>query len=396
MKIAIACGGTGGHIFPGLATAEVLRARNHKVELWLSGKDIEKKALASWNGAVITIKTRGFPYRPDMGYVSALFSHCRAFLQCRRELRRDRPDVLLAFGGYGSVAPALAASSLAIPVILHEANVIPGRANRFLSRWAKVFALGFEETRSHIRHPNMVYTGIPLREMKTVSPSATCFNGRAGQSCPAAAGAVRPRLSDTRTPQADWNLLKPGVFTILAMGGSRGAHALNEVTTRTVTKLHANGKAAQIIHLTGTTDENETRELYRTSGLPHLVFAFLHDMDRAFVRASLAICRAGASTCAELARYGVPALLIPYPHAASNHQLANARALEKSGAADVIEEKDLTADWLADYICRLMADPAKLQRMRAAALKRAAPDAAAALADLAVSMRGPQYDKERT
>lgn len=352
MKIGIACGGTGGHVFPGLATAEVLRARGHEVTLWVSGRDIEKEALGGWVGPVITVPTRGFPSRPGAKYVGAFRLLWRAFLQCRRTIRLYPPDVFLAMGGYASAAPVMAAHSRSIPVVLHEANVVPGRANRFLSRWAKVFALGFEETRHHIAHPNMVYTGIPLRKMKAENINA------------------------------DGNILKPGTFTILAMGGSRGARALNEIVAKAVVNLHVGGKAVQIIHLTGAEDETSVRKKYLEAGLPHLVFAFLHNMDQAYRQTSLAICRAGGSTCAELAQFGVPALMIPYPHATSKHQLANARACAAAGAAEVAVEKELTADRLAKYICRLMTDNNKLQRMKNAALKRADKDAAGALADL--------------
>ncbi|MDO9540759.1 MAG: UDP-N-acetylglucosamine--N-acetylmuramyl-(pentapeptide) pyrophosphoryl-undecaprenol N-acetylglucosamine transferase, partial [Kiritimatiellia bacterium] len=289
MKIGIACGGTGGHIFPGLATAEVLRARGHEVTLWVSGRDIEKEPLGGWNGPLITVPTRGFPLRPGIKQAGALWMFGRAFLQCRRQMRLCPPDIFLAMGGYASVAPVMAARLLSIPVILHEANVIPGRANRFLSRWADVFTLGFEETRNHITHRNMIYTGMPLRKMKAENTNI------------------------------DWNMFKPGIFTILIMGGSRGAHKLNEVAAKTVVNLHAEGKAVQIIHLTGAEDEINVRKIYLACGVPHLVFSFLHNMDQAYGQTSLAICRAGASTCAELAQYGVPALLIPYPHAASDH-----------------------------------------------------------------------------
>lgn len=352
MKIGIACGGTGGHIFPGRATAEVLCARGHEVTLWMSGRDIEKKALDGWHGPVIAVQTRGFPSRPGIKYFSFFWLLIRAFRQCRRQMRISPPNVFLAMGGYASVAPVMAAHALSIPVILHEANVVPGRANRFLSRWADVFALGFEETRSHIAHRNMIYTGIPLRSM------------------------------NAENANINWCVLKPGVFTILAMGGSRGAHALNEVVTEAVGALHAAGQAVQIIHLTGIDDEHSVRKKYCVGGVPHLVFAFLHDMTQAYQRASLAICRAGGSTCAEIAQYGLPALMIPYPHAASNHQLANAQAMKNAGAAGVIEEKELTAEWLTAYICALMTDNDQLQRMKTAALKRADKDAAGALADI--------------
>lgn len=354
MKIGIACGGTGGHIFPGMATAEILRDRGHEVTLWMGGNDIEKKALTGWTGAVITVQSTGLPPRPGLKHLNSLALNWRAFLECRRKMRFSPQEVLLAMGSYASFAPVMAARTLSIPVVLHEANVIPGRANIFLSRFARVFALGFEETRNHVRHGNMVYTGIPLR-----------------------------RLNVKDTSQ-DWKLLKPDVFTVLVMGGSRGARSLNEIAARAILNLHESGNAVQVIHLTGTDDEAHIRKTYLDAGVKHLVFAFLHNIDQAFQRASLALCRAGASTCAEIVKFGVPALLIPYPHAASNHQMANARALENAGAADVIEENKCRPGWLAGYIGAGIKDMARLQKMRQAAMNRTDKDAAVALAELVI------------
>jgi UDP-N-acetylglucosamine--N-acetylmuramyl-(pentapeptide) pyrophosphoryl-undecaprenol N-acetylglucosamine transferase len=361
MKIGIACGGTGGHIFPGLATAEFLRSEGHEVILWISGREVEQKALdGCWYGTLITIKTTGFQSRPGWSWLKPLKQLFLAYLQCRRDMRRLRPDALLAMGGYAAVAPVIAALEISIPVIIHESNVIPGRANRLLKHWARTFALGFNETRNHISHPNLVYTGIPIREMK--------FENIA----------------------INWSMLTPGVFTLFIIGGSRGAHALNEVVTRTIINLHAAGKPIQVIHLTGTEDENSVRQAYFDAGVPNVVVAFMHDMANAYHRATLAICRAGGSTCTELAYYGVPALLVPYPFAASHHQLANADALKKAGAADVIEESKLTVDRLSAYILDLMANGQKLQDMKKAALKRADRNAAKALADLVLETAGKQ------
>lgn len=356
MKIGIACGGTGGHVFPGLATAEILRARGHEIVLWVSGRAVEKEALGAWNGPVIAVHVCGFPLRPGIRYFGALLLLWRALLQCRHDMRLWRPDIFLAMGGYASVAPVMAARLLSIPIILHEANVIPGRANRFLSRWATAVALGFDETRSYLKHRNMVYTGMPLRKMKATNADS------------------------------GWDVLRPGVFTILVMGGSRGAHTLNKVASKAMVDLHASGKSVQVIHLTGADDEQNIRAEYFSAGVPHIVFSFLRDIAQAYRRASFAVCRAGASTCAEIAQYGVPALLIPYPYAASGHQLANARVMEKAGAADVIEEKSFDDYWLADYISKLMTDKERLEKMKRAALRRTDENAAALLADLVLSM----------
>lgn len=352
MKIAVACGGTGGHIFPGLSTAEALRTRGHDVSLWTGARASERAALAGWTGPVFQVRSRGLPAGFGTGSVAALATLFFSFLESRRRMRSARPDVFLAMGGHACAVPALAAVSLGVPLVLHEANVVPGRATRFLARFAKTFAIGFEETRAHIKHPGMVYTGMPLRK-------------------------TRPGAA----PYAEY-ALKPGSFIVLAMGGSRGARAINELVPAALAALRAGGRDVSAIHLAGAEDEREVRWKYDSAGVPSRVHAFLDDVSGAFRASALAVCRSGASTCAELAHFGLPAILVPYPFAASNHQLANARAVEKAGAAKVIEENALTAEKLATMIADLMDDAPGLARMRQAARGRAKDGAADRLADL--------------
>lgn len=376
MKIGIACGGTGGHIFPGLAVAEILRQRGHTVILWLAGKPGEDLALAGWVGTVVTVYARGVSSHAPQVLFAAGLRLVRAVLQCRQSMRHFSPDVLLAMGSYASIGPVLAARWLNIPVVLHEANVIPGRAIRFLSRWAQAVALGFEETRQHLAHRRLVFVGMPVRqhvERGNQAMAAACRTANAGP---------QSEIENHKLEINQWGALIPGRFTLLIMGGSRGAHRLNEIVSRTVIRLHGAGDAIQVIHLTGQSDEEAVRQAYQKNGVPHAVFGFLHDMARAYRPATLAICRSGASTCAELAYYGVPALLVPYPFAIHQHQTANADALASSGSADICDEQILTVEWLASYVAGLMRDPARLAHMRAAALRRVTRDPAAMLADL--------------
>lgn len=360
MKIGIACGGTGGHIFPGLAVAQVLRQRGHEVHLYLAGKAGEDLALAAWQGPVVKVPARGISSPDPWTLLLTGIGLLRAVLQCRKTLRRFGPDVLLAMGSYASVGPVLSARWLRIPVVLHEANVIPGRAIRFLCRWAEAVAVSFPETRAQLAHRRLLVTGMPVR------------------------GTGRQTTDDGRQIAAieNWAELVPGRFTILVMGGSRGAHRLNEVVSLAILRLHREGHALQVIHLTGLTDEHTIRQAYQGGGVPQAVFGFLQDMPRAYHWASLAICRSGASTCAELSVYGVAALLVPYPFAIHRHQTANADALAAAGAADLCDEQLLTVDFLTDYLIGLMRDPARLARMREAARSRVTNIPAAALADL--------------
>ena len=354
VKIAVACGGTGGHVFPGLATARELLSRGHDVALWLTGRDTEQSARKDWDGPVVEVPARGFPSGFSWKSLQTAGKLVQAVRQCRREMRRNRPDVLLAMGSYASVGPCGAARLLGVPIVLHEANVIPGRAVRLFARSAAAVAAGFEETRCHLRGAKLAVVGIPLREELT-----------------AAAKELPPRAATGREP-----------FRLLIVGGSMGAHRLNEVAADALARLKKEGPAFAVVHLTGRDDEAAVRAAYRAADVPAEVIAFTKYMAPLYHAADLAICRAGASTCAELAFFGVPALFVPYPNAAMDHQTANARALEKRGAADVVDEAALTPEWLAAYLAQTLRRPDRLARLREASRKEGVQDGTAALATL--------------
>ena len=355
MKVAIACGGTGGHVFPGLATAEVLRARGMTVELWLAGKDVEESAVRGWKGPVHTVRAEGLPSGFSPRALRAAWKLFRAALSCTAIMKRDRPDVLLAMGSYASAGPICAALWLRIPVVLHEANVLPGRTVSHFSRWAAAVAGSFEETRFYLRRKDLVVTGMPLR------------------------GDL-----ESAALQAPPEHLKRDLFTVVVMGGSRGAHKLNDVVAAALVQVHRNGHPVQAIHVAGVTDEEAVRRIYADAGVSATVYGFTRDMAAIYAAADLAICRSGAATCAELSAFAVPALLVPYPFAANDHQTLNARALEKIGAADVVPERDLSVPWLVDYIVGCMRTPGRLAKMSAAAKSRARESSAQALAELVI------------
>ena len=350
LHIAVACGGTGGHIFPGLATARALRDRGHHVTLWLSGKRVENTALQGWKGPIITIPAEGFQFGPFRSLLTAIRIGL-AVIRCWIGMLRHRPDAVLAMGSYSSIGPCLAARLRGIPVILHEANAVPGRAVRLLAGKAASIAICFEETRYHLKGLNLVTTGMPLRE-------------------------------ELRTSNKESRISKDG-FSLLVMGGSAGAHAINDMVSEAVSSLTQ--YEIRITHLSGEADEKTVSDRYEKAGTNATVHAFTQEMAALYETADLAICRAGASTCAELGVFGLPALLIPYPHAASDHQTANARALEKLGAADLIQEADCTVEWLADYIRAQIEDPARLEKMRVHAVREDSLNAAEKLAELVES-----------
>ena len=353
MNIAIACGGTGGHIFPGLAVAAQLEARGHAVVLWLAGKKIESTAIRRWHGPVITVRAEGLSLGTAVRMVTTVLWLPAAVALCAARMRKSRPDVLLAMGSYASVPPALAAALLRVPVVLHEANAVPGRAMKFLARFATVIAVHFDRTRAFFPGKRCVLAGYPVR-----------------------AEIARP--SGTR-------LLPPGLFTLLVTGGSQGAHAVNELVSQAVCVLWSRGLKLQVIHQSGTADEAVVRNRYANAGVPHVVAGFLDDMGNAYASADFAICRAGGGTCAELAAAGVPALLIPLPGAPCDHQTENAKAMEETGLVRLLAQEHLGVERLADYMEKLLKDPAGMAKMKSAGAVLSTADAAGKLADVVES-----------
>ena len=268
-------------------------------------------------------------------------------------MRNNPPDVLLGMGSYGSVGPILAALRLHIPFVLHEANVLPGRAVNLFSRWAVAVAGSFEETRYYMRRKDIVLTGMPIRSRLAI--------------------AARRRSRKE---------LDPNRLTILVMGGSRGAHALNAIVPEALAGCRKLGRNFQVVHLAGESDVDSVRGVYESAKVTAAVHTFTQDMASISCGTDLAICRSGAATCAERSAFGVPALLIPYPFAAKDHQTANGRAMEKVGAADIVPENDLSAAWLKDYVNQCIQNPSRLARMSAATRQRAQERGAEQLADL--------------
>ena len=355
MKIAIACGGTGGHIFPGLAVARSLRDRGHDMVLWVAGRSVERTSLKEWGGEVVSVKSAGFPSGFSVRSIGVAFRLAFAILKCVAGMRRRRPDVLLAMGSYASVGPVLAARWYRVPVVLHEANAVPGRAVSFLSRFASTIAVTFDDASKEFG-AKAVLTGLPLRST------------------------LNPRFPTDR--------LSKGEFTVLIMGGSQGAHVLNDIGSKAVCAMHADGIAIQVVHLTGRDDEEVVRERYAEAGVRHLVFPFLEDMGIAYGAADLAVSRAGAATCMELAACGVPALLIPLPSARRDHQTANARILVSAGAADMAAQADLSVKWVTDHLATCSRDRQRLEKMKQAMKTLAVPDATDQLSSLVEGAAG--------
>lgn len=342
-SFVVACGGTGGHVFPGLVVARELSRRGHAVDVWFSGRDIESSALSCWGGSVFATGARQLSWRtlPHVG---------RSFFKCLHAFKRKRPDALLAMGSYSSLPPVIAAKFRGVPVVLHEANAVPGKAVEFLSRFAALTATSFDETAKWLPGRSVVKTGLPVR------------GDLAGE--------------------ARFEEVPAGVFTVFVTGGSQGARRVNELVSQAMCLLKQAGvDDFFVIHQTGLADLARVRKAYDEVGVPALVSAFVKDMGRAYATADLVICRAGASTCFELCLLGKPALLIPLPSAVRNHQHLNAAALVRGNGADEGLQSELTARSIMRYVLNKKNEPLALARMAQAVKVLAVPDAAERVAD---------------
>ncbi len=285
--------------------------------------------------------------------LKTLFDLPRAVWDARRILAEFRPDIVIGVGGYASGPAMLAAILKRIPTLAFEPNVVPGFANRIVARMVSGAAVHFEETAQYF--PRAEVTGVPVRE---------AFFDIAGKA------------TDNDRP------------TLLVFGGSQGANAINRAMIQCLPALLKQVPNVHIIHQTGERDYNDAQAAYREAGSSAEVYPFITDMPAFFARADLVLCRSGASTVAEITAAGKPAVFVPFPLAADDHQRVNALALERAGAAVVVEETKLERVWLADTIAALLGDPGRLQRMSEAARKMAHPDAARDITTMAARLAG--------
>lgn len=354
-KIVVACGGTGGHAFPGLAVAEELRRRGHDVTIWNTGRDVESSVMRSWDGPIFSTGAKQLALKNIFGIWHSIW-------RCRREMRKAKPDALLAMGSYSSLPPVLAARARGVPAVLHEANTVPGRAVDFLSRYVKAVAISFEQTEGHLRGVKTVRTGLP----------------------------VRIGISEGRR----FDFIPPNAFVVFVTGGSQGAHAVNTLLCDALvlmkSELERRGAAASrplyVIHQTGARDEGVVTAAYMQAGMPVRVHAFENEMANALASADIVVARAGASTCFELAACGKPALLIPLPTALRDHQHYNAEAFAAKGAADEGVQANLSSHQLCRYLLSKYDNPESLARMGERMKALAEPNAAAKVADLVESV----------
>ncbi len=354
-RVVIACGGTGGHLFPGLAVAEELRRRGKEICLLLSEKRIDRTALEGEGD---------FPWEtlPTIGWPGGLSARTPAFFgklglswwNCRVLFHRLAPGAVLGMGGFLSAAPLLVARGLRIPTLLHESNAVPGLVTRLFCRKVDRLLLGFEACRERLPGIPSIVTGTPLRARL--------------QRVPRSEAAEALGLASDRS-------------TILVLGGSQGAQALNRLLREAAPALAQASKPVQILHLSGPAEREACLSAYRAQRIPARVESFSHRMDLFYSLADVAVARSGAATLSEVAFYGLPTILVPFPFAADDHQRINAKAFVAAGAGLAYDQAALSGETLAKALVEILSDEGKRQAMGAAAAGLARSDAARAVAE---------------
>jgi UDP-N-acetylglucosamine--N-acetylmuramyl-(pentapeptide) pyrophosphoryl-undecaprenol N-acetylglucosamine transferase len=348
----IACGGTGGHLFPGLAVAEELRRRGCRVTLMVSPKDVDQKAIASISEMeIVTLPAVGLNRG---GLISFVAGFWKSYQLSRRLFAQQRPDFVLAMGGFVSAPPIVAGRRCGAKTFLHESNSIPGRANRWLARWVDCAFVYFETAAPQLRAKRVEVSGMPVRPQF-----------------------LKPMLAtEARTALG----LNPNSPVLLVMGGSQGAARINDLVLGAIPLLRQAVPDLQFMHLTGLRDLEKVRAGYEAHNVPALVRSFFDDMGAALAAADVAVSRAGASSLAELAARQLPGVLIPYPTAADNHQHFNALGFVRSGAACMLQQDTATSEMLAKEILELLRGTKRLT-MRQALSFWHVPGAAAQVAE---------------
>jgi UDP-N-acetylglucosamine--N-acetylmuramyl-(pentapeptide) pyrophosphoryl-undecaprenol N-acetylglucosamine transferase len=360
--VAIACGGTGGHLFPGIAVAGELKKRGCDVVLLISPKDVDQQAVKSAQGfEIFTLPAVGLQKRNYFSFAKSFWNSYRA---SRKIFNQRKPDAVLAMGGFTSAPPILAGNAFGAKTFLHESNTIPGKANRFLARFIGEGFVGFPEAAARLKARKVSVTGTPVRPQ---------FQPRDVAECRAALG-----LESNRP-------------TILVVGGSQGASGLNEMILSALPFL--NKESWQFIHLTGAKDFEKIKTAYAAQKLKAVIKPFLSEMDLALGAATASVSRSGASSLAEIAAMRLPSLLVPYPTAAVNHQFFNALAFEKTGAAKLLEQKNSMREKVAAILIELVESETAREKIQSALVQWHAPKAAEQIAESILSAIAQQQEK---
>ncbi|AKF83083.1 UDP-N-acetylglucosamine-N-acetylmuramylpentapeptide N-acetylglucosamine transferase [Myxococcus fulvus] len=356
MKVLIAGGGTGGHLFPGIALAEEVVTRHHANEVVFVGTErgLEARVVPREGYPLELVKVQGLKGKGFFSLLKALIALPLAFIESFRILARQKPDVVVGVGGYASGPVVLAAWLMGIPTAIQEQNALPGLTNKVLGKVVRVVFIAFDEARQFFPEKKVQLIGNPIRR----------------------------KLMD--------NYLRSHVahehFSVLVFGGSLGARGLNQRMLEALDTLGDLKGELRFVHQTGKNDLEMVRKGYQDKGFDAEVVEFIDDMSSAYAKADLVICRAGATTLAELTVCKKASILVPFPHATDDHQTVNARALVDAGAALMFQESELTGAKLAETLRTLKAHPERLKGMEKKAALLGRPEAAKELADVCVDL----------
>jgi UDP-N-acetylglucosamine--N-acetylmuramyl-(pentapeptide) pyrophosphoryl-undecaprenol N-acetylglucosamine transferase len=356
LRIIIAGGGTGGHLFPGIAIAQEFMRRNsqNRIVFVSTGNALERTVLSKTDFSLEPITVEGIKGRGLWNQAKSVVKLPQAVYEARRILRKFKPDLAVGLGSYSAGPVVLAAWLQGIRVVLHEQNRLPGITNRMLARFADRIYVSFENTKARFRSDKVYLTGNPVRgDILAAERNQEGKTDRAGE---------------------------PDLFTILIIGGSQGAHSINIAVVEALAHL-TRKEQLYFVHQTGAADEKAVQDAYRRHGIAAEVQSFFEQMAPLYRRADLIICRAGATTVAEISAIGKAVIFVPYPFAADNHQAANAGTLADGGAAEMILEKDLSAETLSEKIKYYLGNPQARREMARKAAAFGSPHAAADIVD---------------
>jgi len=367
MKLIVAGGGTGGHLFPGIAIAEEFLERDPANQVLFVGTErgIESRAVPAAGYELELISAAGIRGKGSLSQLKAVAMMIYGYSQSRKVLKRFKPDLVLGVGGYASLPMVLAARGMQIPAFIHEQNAIPGMTNKLLAKVATQVFITLEESGKYFPKDKILLTGNPLRKQILDTVGSRVKGQESGEHPDRIPGSLDPAPC----------------FHLFIFGGSQGAHAINTAIIEALPALKQTGVRLAITHQTGEKDYQEVAGAYRSAGVEATVTPFISDMASEYAKADLIICRAGATTIAEATACGKPCLFIPFPHAVDDHQRRNAEALLKMSACFMILEQELKGDHLAATIRELINNPETLRRTGEAAFGVARLDAAKIIVD---------------
>lgn len=359
--MAIAGGGTGGHLFPGIAIAEELKRKDASTEVIFIGTEhgIEASIVPKQGYPIMYLKAEGVVGKSLAKKFLASIKMLLSLVDSFKLIKRVRPDAVIGLGGYASFGPVLAGCAMSVPAVIMEQNAVPGLANKILGRIADVICVTYHESISFFPKSKTFITGNPVRQ--TI-------------------------LTAGRESAYEFFGLEKGRFTVFVFGGSSGARKINNALCSSFNFIHDMKEKVQFLHQTGVNDYEIVRETYRKWGMNGTVAPFIHQMAEAYAVADLVVSRAGATTLAELTALGRPAILVPYPYAAGNHQEMNAQRLNEMGAARVILDHDLDGELLAKNIRALYDDVNARSDMQRASRSLGRPEAAQKVVEILKSL----------